>query len=87
MPTNAQYEELIEKVRADFKKEFNYDITEDDSTITRCDDGIEIDYRDYDLNMFPAYNHSSLVESPRIENDGRCEYVKVYSYIQFEDYL
>lgn len=76
---------LKEMVKADFKKEFDFDLTDDD--ITPCEDGIEIDYRDYDLNTISKYHHSSLVDTPRFESDGRSEYVRVTSHIKFDEYL
>ena len=69
----------------DFKKEFDIDLTDED--FTENENGFEIDYRDYDLNKFGTYRHSSLIESCRLESDGRSEYLRIYANLSYDDYF
>ena len=69
----------------DFKKEFDIDLVEED--FTECENGFDIDYRDYNLNKFGDYRHSSLIETCRFESDGRSEYLKIYTHLDYEDYF
>lgn len=83
--TNEQLNRLTEKVKEEFKTAFGYDLADED--ITECEDGIEIDYREYDLNLFVKYHHCPLVESCRLEDDGRCEYLKIYGFIKYDEFF
>lgn len=83
--TTEQLNRLTEMVKEEFKKEFEVDLSPED--ITECEDGIEVDYREYDLNLLEVYHHSSLVESCRLENDGRCEYLRIYGYLKYDEFF
>lgn len=81
----ANMDALITEVRHIFKEQFDFDIL--DEHITEGEDGIEVDYDDFDTGRIDDYNECEYVEDARIEYDGRASYIRVHAVISYDDVL
>lgn len=77
------YDELIKKIKAHFKKRYDFDI-EDEHLTQGCGE-VEVEFDDFDTAQIEKYREDPNVEDVRYENDGRAAYLKVYACISIDD--